>query len=119
MIRLFQTVFDNQMQVVPLIENAALHLGMMLGEESNLPVLFRDQLLVHRGYFDKRTLVRQVEIRGEELDRLTVVIKTDRERGRLVLPGQAIEVQQLGELSFAVVGELDGVGSQGVKQPVD
>lgn len=107
------------MQIVPLIENAAFHLRMVLGEQSNLPVLFRDQLLVHGGYLDKCALVRQVEIRGEKLDRLTVVPKTNRERRRFVLPGQAIEVQQLGELSFAVVGELDGVGSQGVKQPVD
>jgi beta-galactosidase beta subunit len=90
----FQTVFDEQVQVVPLVEDLAVDRRMMLLEEPNLAVLLGDQLLVHGRYFDVQILIGQEEVGGEVRRRLTVRVEFDGEGSRFVLPLQAVEVEE-------------------------
>lgn len=107
------------MKVITLVQDSTAHLRMVLGEQANLSVLLCDQLLVHCGDFDIRSFTRQVEVRREVPRRFARLVIPDRKRGGFVVPGQAVEVEQLGELAFAVVGEVDRIGSLWLEGPVD
>jgi hypothetical protein len=112
MVGLLETVFHNQMQVVPLVEDLALDVGVVLLELADLLVLLGDELLIHRGDLDEDLVIQQVEVRCEELGRLAV-FEPDREAARLVFPRDTIEVEEESELPLTVVSEIDLVGSWG------
>src|SRR5207302_1190362 len=84
-----------------------LHLGMQLAQASGLPVLLRDELLVERGDLDVQVVRRQIEVGCERLHGLAVAVTFQRERARLVLPLDAVEVEELRELPLRVVRESD------------
>src|SRR5690606_7841175 len=107
MIRLFEAVLDHQVQVVALVEDLAADPGMGLLELAHLPVLLGDELLVHGRDLDEEIVVREIEVGSEPLDRFSIVVELDGERLGLVLPGDAVEVEEEGELPLAVVCERD------------
>ena len=108
-LRCLEPVLDEQVQVVTLVEDLAADVGMVLLEEPHLAVLLRDELLIHRGDLDEEVLVGEVEVRGEVGRRLPVTVEFDGEAARFVLPAEAVEVEETGELPLAVVGEGDVV----------
>ncbi len=108
----FQPVLDQQVYVIPLVEDLALHVGVMLPEQANLPVLLRHQLLIQRGDLDEGVVLGQVEVRSEPLIGVSLAIPADVEGLRLVLPLYAVEVEEFGKLPFGVVGELGGLASR-------
>jgi hypothetical protein len=62
-----KAVLDEQMQIVPLIEDLALDVGVKLSQFANLPVLLGDELLAHRGYLYVDIVLWEVEVRAEML----------------------------------------------------
>ena len=97
------------MQVVALVQHADLDLGVQLAQPARLAVLLRHELLVERGDLDIEVIRGEVEVRGERLRGFAVTIPLERERARLVLPRDRIEVEELRELSLRVVREANGL----------
>ena len=93
-VRVFKSIFLNQVQVVPLIEDLAAHFRIKLAELADLGVLLGDQLLAHGGDFDEQSILWQKEVRSEVLLRSAIPGPGDRKRPRLVEPGNAVEVQK-------------------------
>jgi hypothetical protein len=93
-VRVLKSVFLDQVQVVPLIEDLATHIWIELAEHADLGVLLGDQPLAHRGYLDEEVVIWQKEIRSEVLLRSTIPVPGDRERPRLVEKWNAVEVQK-------------------------
>ena len=77
--------------------------GYRSPELPQLPVLPRDERLLHHGDLDVEILIREVEVGPERLDHRPVLGLLEDERPRLVLPGHAVVVEQLGALEFRVV----------------
>ena len=90
-----------------MIEDLASHVRIERREPAGLAVLLRHQLLVESGDLDVKVELGEVEVRGEALGRVAVAVPVDLEGRRLVVPVDLVEVQELGELTFAVMGELD------------
>jgi len=109
-IRGFQVVLDEQVEEIPLVEDLAVDVGVVLPQQPDLSVLLGDELLVHRRYLDEHVLVGKIEVRSEPAGGLAVSVELDREGLWLVLPGDPVEVEESGELPLAVVGEFDEVG---------
>ena len=105
---LFEAVLDQQVQVVALVQDLALHVGIQLVQPPDFPVLLGYEFLVEGRYLDVKIEVRQIEVWRETLCRDAVPIPIDVERRRLVGPRDPIEVEKPRELSFAVVCEVDG-----------
>jgi hypothetical protein len=97
------------MEVVALVEDLAVDVAVMFFEEPDLAVLLGDEFLVHRGDLDEQVFVGNVEVGGEERDGRTVGVEFDGEGRRLVLPGEAVEIEESCELPLAVVSEADVV----------
>jgi hypothetical protein len=83
------------------------HLGIELDEPAGFAVLLRDQPLVERRDLDVEVVGREVEVGRESLRRVAVAVVFERERARLVVPRNRVEVEQLRELSLGVVREAD------------
>lgn len=111
--RLLEAVFDQEVQVIPLVQDLALDVRIQLLEAPGLAVLLRDELLVEGRDLDVKIERREIEVRRETLCRVPLTIPIDVEGRRLVFPRDLIEVQKLGELAFTVVGELDGLVRKG------
>ena len=109
MVRFFEAVLDDEMEVVALIEDFALDIGMNRLEPADLLVLLGDQLLIHGRDLDVQLVVGQIEIGCEVLGGLPVVIELDREAIGFVVPRNSIEVKEERELALAVVGKFDFV----------
>lgn len=90
--QLLETVFDQQAQVVPLVEHLALDLGVELTQQPNLSVLLCHELLTHRGDFDIEIITGEVEVGPEEADRLAALVKANRKLARLVFPLDFVEI---------------------------
>jgi hypothetical protein len=102
-----QPVLDQQVEVVALVEELDLDVGVELPQATGLAVLLRHQLLVQRGDLDVEVVAGEVEVGTEGLDRASLLVPLKRELRGLVLPVDAVEVEQLGELPLRVVGEAD------------
>jgi hypothetical protein len=109
-VRFFESVLDQEVEVVPLVEHLALDVWMVLSKKPNLAVLLRHELLAHRGYLDVHVVLGQKEVRSEELCGLAVLVPFEGEGMRLVLPIYAVEIEQPRKLTFAVVRELGRIG---------
>jgi hypothetical protein len=90
-----------------LVQHADLHVGVLLDEPPRLAILLRHELLVERRDLDVEVVRRQIEVGRERLDRPSVAVVFEGERTRLVLPDDAVEVEQLRELPFGVVRETN------------
>ena len=109
MVGLFETVFDHQIQIVTLIEEFAIDVGMDRLESLQLLVLLGHELLVHRCDLDEHVVVRQIEVGREELVGFPFLIELDWEALRLVEPWNSIEIEEKGELTLTVVSEFNFV----------
>jgi hypothetical protein len=107
--RFLEAVLDEQVEIVPLVQDLAPNAGIESHQAAGLAVLLGHELLAQSSYLDVEVEVGEVEIRGESLGCISVVIPIDLERGGLVIPRDLIEVQQLCELTLAVVCEGDTV----------
>jgi hypothetical protein len=87
-----EPVFDQEAEVITLIEHLAFDLWMHFAQAPNLAVLLGDQLLAHGGDLDVEIILRQVEIRAEELRRISLAVKFDRKLAGLVVPADFIEI---------------------------
>jgi len=105
-IRFLETVLDQEVQIVTLVEHLALDVRMVFPEKSYLAVLLCHKLLAHRGDFDVDVILGQVEVGSEVLRRFSTPIPFDGEGMRFVLPVDSVEVEETCKLSFAVVREL-------------
>jgi hypothetical protein len=68
--------------------------------------------LVHGGDLHEQVVLGEVEVRCEELGRVAIGVEGDRETLGLVLPGDAVEIEEEGELPLTVVSECDLVGGE-------
>jgi hypothetical protein len=107
--RFFQPVLDQEVHVVALIEDLAAHVRIERHKPPDLAVLLGDELLIERCDLDVEVEVGQVEVGCEALARVAVPVPFDIETGGFVAPRDLIEVEQLGELALAVVGEVDAL----------
>lgn len=107
MVRLLESVFDHQMEIVALVENLALGVRVDGPETAHLLVLLGHEFLVHRRDLDEEVIVGKVEVGSEPLGWLTFRVELDWKTPGLVIPWDTIEVEQEGELPLTVVGEFD------------
>ncbi len=96
--RLLEPVLDEQVEVVALIKDLDLGAGVQRPELADLAVLLGDQLLVQRGDLDIEVIARQIEVGPEGLYWTAEPIPLEDELSRLVLPGDAVEVEEESEL---------------------
>jgi hypothetical protein len=104
-----EPVLGDQGEVVPLVEDLAPDVRVLLPEPANLAVLLGHELLVQRGDLDVEVVRGQVEVRRERLRGIAIAVPLEREGARLVLPRDRIEVEELRELPLRVVREADGL----------
>src|SRR6266536_80566 len=102
-----EPVLHEQMQVVALVQHLDADLRVQLAETAGLAVFLRDELLVERRDLDEEVVRRQVEVGAEGLGGPAVTVAFEREGARLVGPFDAVEVEQLGELTLGIVSEAD------------
>ena len=105
--RRLEPVLHEEVQVVALVEHLDLDLGVQLAQAARLAVLLRHELLVQRRDLDVEVVRGEVEVGRERLHRVAVAVTLERERARLVVPLDAVEVEQLRELPLRVVREAD------------
>lgn len=106
---LLEPIFDEQVEVVTLIEDLALHIWVEFTQSPNFTILFRDQLLVESSYLDVKAVLGKIEIRSETLRGYSIAIPFDVERAGFVVPLDLIEVKQLRKLPFRIVREIGGL----------
>jgi hypothetical protein len=104
---MFEPVLDEQIQIVPLVQDLASNVRIERHQPPRLTVFLRDELLIQSCDLDVDVEGGKIEIGCESLRRGAGSVPLDFEAGRLVLPGYFVEIQQLGELTLAVVGELN------------
>jgi len=71
MIRFLESVFDNQMEIVALVENFASDVGVDGLETADLLVLLGHEFLVHGRDLDEQVIVGKIEVGREPLGWLT------------------------------------------------
>src|SRR5207247_11000303 len=90
------------------VEQLDANVRVELTEPPQLAVLLADEALPERGQLDVELEVWEPEVGREALGHNAVQVPQDGERMRLVLPFDAIEVEDAGELRLARVGERGG-----------
>src|SRR5262245_63542303 len=78
---------------VAAVEELHPHVGIELPQLAQLPVLAGDERLLHHRDLDVEILLREVEVGRERLDDAALLVALEHERARLVLPGNAVEVE--------------------------
>jgi hypothetical protein len=101
-----------EVEVVALVQHFDVDVRMELAEAADLGVLLGHQLLVERGDLDVEVVGREIEVRPESSPRVAVVIPLEGELARFVLPGDAVEVEQVGELALRGMGEANRLVEQ-------
>ena len=90
---------------IALVEELDLDVRVALLELAELPVLSCDEGLLHRRHLEVQVLLRQVEVGLEGLDDTAVRVLLEHERSRLVLPRDAVVIEDPGALDLDVVDE--------------
>jgi hypothetical protein len=101
-----------QVEVVALVQDLHVDLRMQLAEAPDLRVLLGHQLLVQGGDLDVEVVGRKVEVRPKGSQRVAVRVPLQGELARFVLPGNAVEVEQVGELALRGMGEANRLVEQ-------
>ena len=91
---------------VLLVKHLDVDVRIDLAQQPDLAVLLGHQRLLHGGQLDVQVELRQVEVRREGLQHASRRVPRDGEAVRLVLPGDAVEIEQVGEDLFARMGKL-------------
>ena len=105
-----ESILDEKVEIIALIEHLALDVRMVLSEQSNLAVLLRDEFLAHRRDLDVDIVLPKIEIRPEIPGGFPVLAPFEGKRVRFVLPVDSIEIKESRELAFAVVSERNEFG---------
>src|SRR5680860_1844631 len=100
--RWLEAVLDQQVQVVALVEHLDPGARVELAEPARLAILLGHELLVERRDLDVEVVRAEIEVGRETLHRVVVDVAFEGERPRLVLPVDAVEVEELGELALRV-----------------
>ncbi len=109
-----QPVLQQEVEIVALVEHLAAHVGVELAQAADLAILLSDQPLIHRGDLDVNTLISQIEVGSEVLGGVIVLVELYWKRRRLILPIDTVEIEQTRELSLTDVGEIFGLGTEGL-----
>jgi len=109
--RLFQALrqdskLEEELSVVPTVEDLQLNVGIELAHLPNLPVLGSYQALFHGGQFHVEPELRQVEIGREASGDPALGITVQGETDRLVTPLDPVEVEEAGEIGLTLVSEV-------------
>ena len=107
--RLLESVLDQEVVEIPLVEDLASDIRIELPKAADFPVLLGHELLVHRGDLDVEIILWQIEIRPELFRDHPGRVPFDGERAWLVLPDDIVEVQKSRKLPLARMGEVDVV----------
>jgi len=105
--RRLEAVLHEQLQVVALVQDADIDVGIALTQPPRFSILLGHELLVQRRDLDEEVVGRQKEVGCECLSGTILAVPLQRERARLVLPCDAVEVEELRELPLGVVCETD------------
>lgn len=100
-----EPILNHEASVVPSVQQLDVHLGVQLSQATQLPVLLCHQALFQRGQLDVQVELRKIEVGREALDYPSFGVVLQRECPGLVFPLNLVKVQEVGELSFALVGE--------------
>src|SRR6187551_505345 len=101
--RLRQAVASGDPLEVALVEQLDLDLRVELPQLAELPVLPRDERLLHHGHLEIEVLLGEVEVGRERLDDLPLRVALEDERRRLVEPRDAVVVEDLRVLELGLV----------------
>jgi hypothetical protein len=85
---------------IPQVEQADSHVWVRFAQETELSILPGDEPLPHRRQLEIQVVLREKEIRGNELDRSPIPPPPDRECRRFIGPPQSIEGQESRQLDF-------------------
>src|SRR4029079_16968073 len=105
------TVSLTQWLDVALVEELDIHIGIPFFQLAQLAVLARDERLLHHRDLEIEVLLGQVEVRSERLEDATALVDLELERPRLVQPGNAVVVEDLGALELGLVLEDGRLGA--------
>ena len=90
---------------VPPVEELHAHVGIEALNLAKLAVLARHERLLHDRDLDEEVLLREVEVGREGTDDASVLVPLEDEGVRLVVPRNAVVVEDLGALDLDPVGE--------------
>jgi hypothetical protein len=102
-----QPELEEEVEVIALVEDLDGHLGVKLLQAPDLAVLLGHELLVEGGDLKEQVVSGKVKVGPERRRRLPGRVTVEDELDRLVLPGDAVKVQQLRQLTLRVVGKTD------------
>lgn len=105
-VRFLKPVLHQKIEIVALIEHLAFDMRVVFSQESYLPILLRHEFLAHCGDLDVHVIFGKIEVGSEETGWFAFVVPFHSEDIRFVLPIDSVEVEESGELAFAVVSEL-------------
>ena len=91
--------------VVTPVQDLHPHVGVAGLEQPHLAVLAGDELLAQRRELEVHVERRKVEVRRERFERPALLVCREHERARLVVPLDAVEVEELGETPLGVMSE--------------
>jgi len=90
---------------VPPVEELHAHVGIEALNLAKLAVLARHERLLHDRDLDEEVLIREVEVGRESTDDTSVPVPLEDEGVGLVVPRNAVIVEDLGALDLDPVGE--------------
>ena len=96
---------------VSLVEELDPDVRVSLAQLAQLPVLARDERLLHHGELDVQILLRQIEVGRERLAHPAVLVLLEDEGSRLVEPRDSVVVEHLGALELCLTGEARWLGA--------
>src|SRR5579885_174248 len=98
-------IFENQVLKILLIKHLDVNMRINRAQKLYFTVFSRHQRLLHGGQFDVQIELRKIEIGGERLRHIAVLVPLQRKRARLVLPGNPVEIEQIREQLLARMAE--------------
>jgi hypothetical protein len=87
-----KAVFNQQYTHVLPVEQLDVDMRVVLFEETDLAVLFRDLRLELGGQLNIKVLIREIEIRGKRLVDVALFVKGQRKSRGLMFPGDTIKI---------------------------
>jgi len=100
------------------IEHANLDIGMEFPQSPDFPIFSRNKCLTQCRYLEVEIVVRKVEVWCKCREETAIWSFVKNEGSRLILPSNAIEVEEVGYPPLRIVGELSHQWSRPGK-PVD
>src|SRR5579884_1658468 len=92
-----QSEFSDQLLKVLLIKHLNIDVRVDGSEQPDFAVLLGNEGLLHRGDLDVSVELGKVEVRGERLENLAVLVPLQRKAAWLIFPANAVKIEQIGE----------------------